>query len=142
MHWQKLRTALQQSAFLTEAFKSDAEVSPDLQISWDEYEKTENSEDCIDFLDDSIQQLAINDALQTTSAEAIYADPQDVQDNAEWDVSGVYDEPEEVMNANQRAHDGANHLADQATDSPSELAENSDAMFSIYDNFRLKGRRM
>ncbi|XP_056323472.1 docking protein 3 [Danio aesculapii] len=154
MHWQNLRTALQQSAFLTDAFKSDADALPDLPISWDGYEETEKSEDCIDFLGDSIQQLAINDALQTTSAEAIYADPQDVQDDAEWDVSGVYDEPEEVMMANQRAHDGANHLAKQgflyspdtsetqATDSPSDLAENSDAMFSIYDNFRLKGRPM
>ncbi|XP_021327921.2 docking protein 1 [Danio rerio] len=154
MHWQNLRTALQQSAFLTDAFKSDPDVLPDLPISWDGYEETEISEDCIDFLGDSIQQLAINDALQTTSEEAIYADPQDVQDDAEWDVSGVYDEPEELMMANQRAHDGANHLAEQdffyspdtsetqATHSPSDLAENSDAMFSIYDNFRLKGKRM
>uniref|UniRef100_A0A671RKJ4 Docking protein 3-like n=1 Tax=Sinocyclocheilus anshuiensis TaxID=1608454 RepID=A0A671RKJ4_9TELE len=158
MHWQNLRKALQQSASFRDSFKTDADISQlsDFTIPREEgaHEETEAAEGSTDLLGDSIQQLAINDALQDISAEAIYADPQDLQARAEWVVGGVYDEPEEVIKANERAHDGAEHLAEhdffyspdmgasQAMAALSNPVQSSDELFSTYDNFRLKGRRM
>uniref|UniRef100_A0A673MTQ0 Docking protein 3-like n=1 Tax=Sinocyclocheilus rhinocerous TaxID=307959 RepID=A0A673MTQ0_9TELE len=158
MHWQNLRKALQQSASFRDSLKTDADISQlsDFMIPREEgaHEETEAAEGSTDLLGDSIQQLAINDALQDISAEAIYADPQDFQARAEWVVGRVYDEPEEVIKANERAHDGAEHLAEhdffyspdmgasQAMAALSNPVQSSDELFSTYDNFRLKGRRM
>uniref|UniRef100_A0A8C2JVE8 IRS-type PTB domain-containing protein n=1 Tax=Cyprinus carpio TaxID=7962 RepID=A0A8C2JVE8_CYPCA len=150
VHWQNLKKALRQSASFQDYFKTDTDISQlsDFAIPWEEgvYEETMAEEDSTDLLGDSIQQLAINDALQDISAEAIYADPQDFQ--------AMYEEPEEVIKANQRAHGGAEHLAEhdffyspdmgitQAMAAPSNPVQSSDDLFSTYDNFRLKGRRM
>lgn len=153
MHWQNLKKALQQSTFLQDSFKTNADISQlsDFAISRekDAHEKMMTAEDLTDLLGDSIQQLAINDALQNISAEPIYADPQDVQARAEWVVSPEYDEPEEVIEANQRAHDGADHLDEhdffyspQAMAAPSNPMQNPDDMYSTYDNLNLKGRQM
>lgn len=158
MHWQNLRKALQQSASFRDSFKTDADISQpsDFVIPREEgaHEEIEATEGSTDFLGDSIQQLAINDTLQDINAEAIYADPQDFQARAEWVVSGVHAEPEEVIKANERAHDGADHLAEhdffyspdmgasQAMAAPSNPVQSSNELFSTYDNFRLKGRRM
>uniref|UniRef100_A0A9J8B7G7 Docking protein 2 n=1 Tax=Cyprinus carpio carpio TaxID=630221 RepID=A0A9J8B7G7_CYPCA len=157
MHWQNLRKALQQSETFRDSFKTDADISQlsDFVIPWEEgaHEETEAAEGSTDLLDDSIQQLAINDALQDISAEAIYAEPQDFQARAEWVVGCVYDEPEEVIKANERAHDGADHLAEhdfffspdmgatQAMAALSNPVQSSDE-FSTYDNLGLKGRRV
>ncbi|XP_016341754.1 uncharacterized protein LOC107688562 [Sinocyclocheilus anshuiensis] len=146
MHWQNLRKALQQSVSFQDSFKTDADIS---QLSDFAIPREEG-----DLLGDSIQQLAINDALQDISAEAIYADPQDFQARAEWIVSATYEEPEEVIKAIQRSHDGAEHLAEhdsfyspdmgatQAMAAPSNTVQSSDGLFLTYDNFRLKGQRM
>ncbi|RXN19925.1 docking 3-like protein [Labeo rohita] len=157
MHWQNLRKAVQQSASLRDPFKTDADISQlsDFAIPQEEgAEEMEAAEDSTDLLGDSIQQLAINDALQNIGAEVIYEDPQDFQARAEWVVGTVYEEPEEVIRANQRAHDGADHLAEhdffcspdmgatQAMAAPSNPVQSSDELFSTYDNFRLKGRRV
>ncbi|XP_052464383.1 docking protein 3 [Carassius gibelio] len=158
MHWQNLRTALKQSASFQDYFKTDADISQlsDFEIHWEEgaHEETTAEEDLSGWLGASIQQLAINDTLQDISAEAIYADPEDFQARAEWIVGGMYEEPEEVIKANQRAYDEAEHLADhdffyipdmgasQAMAAPSDPVQSSDDLFSTYDNFRLKGRRM
>uniref|UniRef100_A0A8C2FVC5 PH domain-containing protein n=1 Tax=Cyprinus carpio TaxID=7962 RepID=A0A8C2FVC5_CYPCA len=157
MHWQNLRKALQQSETFRDSFKTDADISQlsDFVIPWEEgaHEETEAAEGSTDLLDDSIQQLAINDALQDISAEAIYAEPQDFQARAEWVVGCVYDEPEEVIKANERAHDGADHLAEhdffyspdmgatQAMAALSNPVQSSDE-FSTYDNLGLKGRHV
>ncbi len=110
MHWQNLRQALQQSTSFPDSFKTDADISQpsDFAIPREEgaHEETEATEGSTDLLGDSIQQLAINDTLQDICAEAIYADPQDIQARAEWVVSGVHAEPEEVIKANERAHEG------------------------------------
>lgn len=142
-HWQNLRIALQQSASLQDAFKTNADISQpsDFEISREEGA----CEDLTDLLGDSIQQLAINDALQDISAEPIYAEPQDFQARAEWVVS----ESEEVIEANQRAHDGADHLSEhdffyspQAMAASSNHMQSPDDTYSTYDNLMLKGRRI
>ncbi|XP_067255499.1 docking protein 2 [Chanodichthys erythropterus] len=153
MHWQNLKKALQQSAFLRDSFETNADISQlsDFAISREEdaLEETMTAEDLTDLLGDSIQQLAINDALQNISAEPIYADPQEVQARAEWLVSPEYGEPDEVIEANQRAHDGADHLAEHdffysphAMAAPSNPMQSPDEMYSTYDNLSLKGRQM
>ncbi|XP_059395302.1 uncharacterized protein LOC132127443 [Carassius carassius] len=152
MHWQNLRQALQQSGSFQDSFKTDADL-PQLSDFTNPRKETEAAEDLIDLLGDSIQHLAINDALQDISAEAIYAEPEDFQARAEWVVGSVYDEFEEVIKANERAHDGAEQLAEydlfyspdmgatQAMAALSNPVQNSDE-FSTYDNLGLKGRRV
>ncbi|KAL0182342.1 hypothetical protein M9458_021717, partial [Cirrhinus mrigala] len=108
MHWQNLRKAFRQSAS-RDSFKMDAEFAIPPEEGAEEMEAAEG---LTDLLGDSIQQLAINDPLQNIGAEAIYADPLDVQTRAEWVVGTVYEEPEEVIKANQRAHDRTHHLAE------------------------------
>ncbi|KAK7125945.1 hypothetical protein R3I93_021352 [Phoxinus phoxinus] len=144
MHWQNLRKALQ-SASLQDAFNTNADFSQssDFEISREECAR-EETEDLTDLLGDSIKQLAINDALQDISGEPIYADPQDFQARAEW-VVGAVCESEEVIEANQRAHYGADHLAEQDFFySPQAMAapSNPDDMYSTYDNLLLMGRRI
>lgn len=155
MHWQNLRKALQQSASFQDSFKTDVDISQpsDFTIPWEMGAHEETVDGSTDLLGDSIQQLAINDTLQDIRAEAIYADPPDFKARAEWAVSDVYAEPEEVM-ANERALDGADHQAEhdffyspdmgasQAMAAPSNPVQSSDELFSTYDNFSLKGRRM
>ncbi|XP_051972046.1 docking protein 6-like [Xyrauchen texanus] len=152
MHWQNLRKVLHDSASFQDSFKADADISQ-LSALAVPYEETV-TEDPTDLLGDSIQQLAIDDALKNISAEAIYAEPQDYQFKAEWDVSAVYDEPKEVIMANQRSHDGVDHTAEhyffyspdiatsQAMASQSNPNQSSAESFSTYDNFMLKGRRI
>ncbi|XP_067289095.1 docking protein 1 [Pseudorasbora parva] len=153
MHWQNLRKALQHSASLQDAFKTNADISQlsEFAISREEgaHEETMAAEDLTDLLGDSIQQLAINDAVQNISAEPIYADPQEFQARAAWVVSPEYGEPEEVIEANQRAHDGADYLAEHdffySTQAAAPLCnptQSPDDIYSTYDNLRLKGRRM
>ncbi|CAM4730298.1 unnamed protein product [Leuciscus chuanchicus] len=153
MHWQNLRKALHQSASFQDTFKTNADISQssDFEISREEgaCEETRATEDLTDLLGDSIQQLTINNALQDITAEPIYADPQDFQARAEWVVSAVVFESEEVIEANQRAHDGADHLAEhdffcspQAMAAPSNHMQSPDDTYSTYDNLLLKGRRI
>lgn len=153
MHWQSLKKAVQQSAFHSDSFETNTDISQlsGFANSREEgaHEETMTAEDLTDLLGDSIQQLAINDALQNISAEPIYADPQDVQGRAEWVVSPEYGEPEGVIEANQSAHDGADVLAEhdffynpQAMAALSNPMESPDDMYSTYDNLSLKGRQM
>ncbi|XP_043107136.1 docking protein 3 [Puntigrus tetrazona] len=143
-HWQNLRKALQRSASFRDSFKTDGDISQlsDFSVS------REAEKGSADLLGDSVQQLAINDALQRIGAEAIYADPQDFQARAEWLVRDAYGEPEVVFEANERARDGEDHLAEHDffyspdNAAPSDPVQSSDGLFATYDNFRLKGRRM
>lgn len=152
MHWQNLRKAFQKSASFQDTFQTNADIaqSSDFEISREEgaREETRPTEDFTDLLGDSIQQLAINNALQDISAEPIYADPQDFQARAKWVVSAVC-ESEEVIEANPRAHDGADHLAEhdffyspQAMAAPSNHMQSPDDTYSTYDNLMLTGRRI
>ncbi|XP_051539112.1 docking protein 1-like [Myxocyprinus asiaticus] len=152
MHWQNLRKDLHDSASFRDSFKADSVISQSSALAVPHEETV--TEDPTDLLGDSIHQLAIDDALKNISAEAIYAEPQDYQFKAEWDVSAVYDEPKEVIMANQRSHDGADHIAEhyffyspdiassQAMASQSNPNQSSAETFSTYDNFKLKGRRI
>ncbi|XP_056103904.1 uncharacterized protein LOC130082971 [Rhinichthys klamathensis goyatoka] len=147
MHWQNLRKALHQSASLQDAFKTNADISQSSDFEG-AHEETRATEDSTDLFGDSIQQLAINDVLQDISAEPIYAEPQDFQARAEWVVSAVC-ESEEVIEANQRAHDGAGHLDEhdfcyspRAMAAPSNPMQSPDDTYSTYDNLMLKGRRI
>ncbi|TRY65437.1 hypothetical protein DNTS_008768 [Danionella cerebrum] len=139
-HWQTLRNSVQQSAFLKDCFTPY--ISTDVPIT---QEEKVTAEDPTDLLGDFIKQLPINDAFQNTNVEAIYAYPQDAQDRGEWVVSALYEDPEEIMKANQSAHDGADELdffSTHSTAAHSEPAQNSEEAFPIYDNFRLKPRQM
>ncbi|XP_039534155.1 docking protein 6 [Pimephales promelas] len=146
MHWQNLRKALHQSTSLKDAFKTNPDISQSSDFEGTR-EETRVTEDLTDLFGDSIQQLAINDVVRDISAEPIYAEPQDFQARAEW-VAGAVWESEEVIEANQRAHDGAGHLAEdefvyspQAMAAPSNPMQSPD-MYSTYDNLMLKGRRI
>ncbi|XP_051541670.1 docking protein 1-like [Myxocyprinus asiaticus] len=158
MHWQNLRKALHESASFRDSFKADSDISQLSALAapheGGSHEETMTGEDPTDLLGDSIQQLAINDALKNISAEAIYAEPQDYQFKAEWNSSAVYDEPKEVIIVNQRAHDVADHTAEHdffyspdiasshAMAAQSNPNQSSVETFSTYDNFKLKGRRI
>ncbi|XP_051973629.1 docking protein 6-like [Xyrauchen texanus] len=158
MHWQNLRKAIHETASFRDSFKADSDISQSSALaSFHEggsHEETVTEEDLTDLLGDSIQQLAINDTLKNISAEAIYAEPQDYQFKAEWDFSAVYDEPKEIIIANQRAHDGADHTAEHdffyspdtdpshAMGAQSNPNQSSVETFSTHDNFKLKGRRI
>lgn len=154
-HWQNLKKNLHQFGSSQDSFTADTDISEFAFVVPEEEEANEETaagEDSTDLLSDSIHQLAINDAFNNIGAEAIYADPQELEPTAEWDVDAVYDEPEVVIINNQRAHDGVDHPAlhdflygldtpiTQITDAQSDPSQSSDD--SNYDNFRLKGRRM
>ncbi|KAI7793241.1 docking protein 5 [Triplophysa rosa] len=156
-HWQNLRKAIHQFEPPQDSCTADTDISQSAFVTPredGEYDETVTGQDSTDLLSDSIHQLAINDALKNISAEAIYADPQDLEPIAESDVDAVYDDPEEVIKSNQRAQDGVDHSAEcdffyipdtlsthvmAARSSPSQSL---DDISSEYDNLMLKGRRM
>ncbi|KAA0703851.1 Docking protein 2 [Triplophysa tibetana] len=146
-HWKNLRKAVHQfeppqdscSEILQSAFVAPQED--------EENEETVTGQYSTDFLSDSIHQLEINDPLKNIGAEAIYADPQDLEPTAENHVDAVYDDPEEVIKSNQSAQDGAERFIPDTVSTHVMAARSSpcqslDDISSEYDNLLLMGRRM
>lgn len=155
-HWQNLKQAVYQFGPPHDSRTADTDTSQTHFVAPGEdganYEAV-TGEDWTDLLSYSIQQLAINDALENISAEAIYADPQDLGPGAESDDDAVYDEPEEVIKSNQRAQDGERSaecdffyipedLSTHVMAARSSPSQSLDDISSEYDNLMLKGRRM